>query len=164
MALLLCSMWDLAGSGIKPVSPALAGGVLTTEPPGKPLFASLSEKILLSTTSPSQMSINMMVSYSKSQSKKHINGFKILQSLKMVQFSSVTQSCLFAAPCTAARQASLSITNSQNLPKLMSIKSVMSSNHLILCRPLLLPPSIFPSIRVFSDESVLHVRWSKYWK
>ena len=164
MALLLCSMWDLAGSGIKPVSPALAGGVLTTEPPGKPLFASLSEKILLSTTSPSQMSINMMVSYSKSQSKKHINGFKILQSLKMVQFSSVTQSCLFAAPCTAARQASLSITNSQNLPKLMSIKSVMSSNHLILCRPLLLPPSIFPSIRVFYDESVLHVRWSKYWK
>ena len=57
----------------------------------------------------------------------------------------------------------LSITNSQNLLKLMSIKSVMLSNHLVLCRPLLLPPSVFPSIRVFSNESVLHIRWPKYW-
>ena len=65
-------------------------------------------------------------------------------------------------PWTAAHQASLSITNSQSLLKLMSIKSVMSSNHLILCHPLLLPPSIFPSIRVFSNESVLHIKWSKY--
>ena len=65
---------------------------------------------------------------------------------------------LFATPWTAARQASLSITNSRSLPKLMSIESVMPSNHLILCRPLLLPPSIFPSIRVFSNESVLHIR------
>ena len=66
-------------------------------------------------------------------------------------------------PWTAARQASLSITNSWSLLKLMSIKSVMPSSHLILCRPLLLSPSIFPSIRVFSDESVLHIRWPKYW-
>ena len=66
-------------------------------------------------------------------------------------------------PWTAARQASLSITNSQSLLKLMSIASVMSSNHLILCRPLLRLPSILPSIRVFSNESVLHIRWSKYW-
>ena len=66
-------------------------------------------------------------------------------------------------PWTAARQASLSITNSQSLPKLMSIESVMPSNHLILCHPLLLPPSIFPSIRVFTNESVLHIRWPKYW-
>ena len=66
-------------------------------------------------------------------------------------------------PWTAARQASLFITNSQSLPKLMSIESVMPSNHLILCRPLLLLPSIFPSIRVFSNESVLHNRWPKYW-
>ena len=66
-------------------------------------------------------------------------------------------------PWTAARQASLSITNSQSLPKLMSIESVMPSNHLILCRPLLLLPSIFPSIRVFSSESALHIRWPKYW-
>ena len=70
---------------------------------------------------------------------------------------------LFATPWTAARQASLSITNSQSLLKLMSIESVMLSNHPILCRPLLLPPSIFPSIRVFSNESVLYIRWLKYW-
>ena len=66
-------------------------------------------------------------------------------------------------PWTAARQASLSITNSQSLLKLMSIELVMPSNHLILCHPLLLPPSVFPSIRVFSTESVLHIRWPKYW-
>ena len=66
-------------------------------------------------------------------------------------------------PWTAARQASLSITNSRSLLKLMSIDSVMPSNHLILCHPLLLPPSIFPSIRVFSNESVLHITWPKYW-
>ena len=66
-------------------------------------------------------------------------------------------------PWTAARQASLSITNSQSLPKLMSIESVMPSNYLILCRPLLLLPSIFPSIRVFPNDSVLHIRWPKYW-
>ena len=68
-----------------------------------------------------------------------------------------------ATPWTAAQQASLSIANSQNLLKLISIESVMPSNHLILCHPLLLPPSIFPSIRVFSNESVLCIRWPKYW-
>ena len=68
-----------------------------------------------------------------------------------------------ATPWTAAHQASLSITNSQSLPKLMCIESVMPSNHLILCRPLLLPPSVFPSIRVFSNESVLRIRWAKFW-
>ena len=66
-------------------------------------------------------------------------------------------------PWTAARQASLSITNSQSLFKLMSIESVMPSNHLILCCPLLLPPSIFPSIRALSNESVLQIRWPEYW-
>ena len=70
---------------------------------------------------------------------------------------------LFVTPWTAARQASLSITSSCSFLKLMSIKSVMPSNHLILCHPLLLPSSIFPSIRVFSTESVLHIRWPKYW-
>ena len=70
---------------------------------------------------------------------------------------------LFVTPWTAARQASLSITNSWSPPKPMSIESVMPSNHLILCHPLLLLPSIFPSIRVFSDESALHIRWPKYW-
>ena len=78
-----------------------------------------------------------------------------VQSLSCVQ--------LFATPWTAARQASPSITNSQNLLTLMSIELVMPSNHLILCCPLLLLPSIFPSIRVLSSESVLHVRWPKYW-
>ena len=71
---------------------------------------------------------------------------------------------LFATPWTAACQASLSITNSLSLIKLMSIESVMPSNHLILCHPLLLPPSIFPSIRVFSNESFLPIRWPKYWE
>ena len=70
---------------------------------------------------------------------------------------------LFAAPWTAARQASPSITNSRSLLKLMSNKSVMPPNHLILCHPLLLLSSIFPSIRVFSNESVLHIMWPKYW-
>ena len=82
------------------------------------------------------------------------------------QFRSVLSlSCvlLFANPWTAAHQASLSITNSRGLLKLMSIESVMPSNHLILCCPLLLLPSIFSSIRVFSNESVLHTRWPKYW-
>ena len=70
---------------------------------------------------------------------------------------------LFVTPWTAARQASLSITNSWSLLKLMSIESMIPYNHLILCCPLLLPPSIFPSIRVFSNESVLRIRWPKYW-
>ena len=70
---------------------------------------------------------------------------------------------LFETPWTAACQASLSITNSWSLPKRMSTESVMPSNHLILCHPLLLLPSIFPNIRVFSNESALHIRWPKYW-
>ena len=70
---------------------------------------------------------------------------------------------LFATPWTAAHQASLSIPNSQSSLKLMPIESVRPSNHLILCHPFLLPPSIFPSIRVFSKESVLCIRWPKYW-
>ena len=82
----------------------------------------------------------------------------ILQSVQLL-----SHVWLFVTPWTAARQASLSITNSQSVPKLMSIQLVMPSNHLILCGPLLLLPSIFPSIRVFSKESVLHIRWPKYW-
>ena len=112
-ALFLCSMWDLPGPGIEPMSPALAGSFLSTVPAGK--------------------------------------------SLDWLQFSSVSQSCL------TLLQVYLSITNSRSLLKLMSIESVLLSNHLILCHPLLLLPSIFPSIRVFSNESVLHIRWSKYW-
>ena len=81
--------------------------------------------------------------------------------LRSVQLLSCVR--LFATPWTAAFQASLSITNSWSLLKLMSIESVMPSNHLILCHPLLLPLSIFPSIRIFSNESVLCIRWPKYW-
>ena len=81
--------------------------------------------------------------------------FSSVQLLSRVQF--------FVTLWTAARQASLSITNSQSLPKYMSVELVMPSNHLILCRPLLLPPSIFPSIRVFSNESALCIRWPNYW-
>ena len=83
-----------------------------------------------------------------------------------MSYSSVqTLSCvqLFVTPWSAARQASLSITNSQSLLKLMPIESEMPSNHLVLCHPLLLLPSIFPSIRVFSSESALCIRWPKYW-
>ena len=84
-----------------------------------------------------------------------INGVQSVQSLSHVR--------LFATPWTAARQASLSITNSQSLLKLMSIKLVMPFDHFILCRLLLLLPSILPSMRVFSKESVLRIRWPKYW-
>ena len=84
-----------------------------------------------------------------------IHQFSSIQSLSHVR--------LFATPWTAARQASLSITNYRSLLKLMSIASMMPSNHIILCHPLLLPPSNFPSIRVFSNESVLCRRWPKYW-
>ena len=82
-------------------------------------------------------------------------GFSSVQLLSCVQ--------LFATPWTPAHQASLSITNSWSLLKLMSIVLVMPCSHLILCHPLLLPPSIFPSMGVFSNESVLHIRWPKYW-
>ena len=113
---------DLPDPGIKPVSPALAGGFFTPEPLGKP---------------------------------KGFFQFSSVQSLSHVQF--------FVTPWTAAYQASLSITNSWGPPKPMSVESVMPSNHLILCCPLLLLPSILPSIRVFSDQSAFHIRWPKYW-
>ena len=106
--------------------------------------------------------VDMITSEQRMYQKSHCSHitfdiplFSSVQSLRRVR--------LFATPWTTARQASLSITNSQTLPKLMSIESVMPPNHLILCCPLLLLPSIFPSIRVFSIESVLHIRWPKYW-
>ena len=91
---------------------------------------------------------------------------KVLKPSSYLILSSVqllSHICLFATPWTAARQASLSVTNSQSLLKLMFIKSVMPSNNLIICHPLLFLPSIFPSIRVFSNEAVLCIRWPKYW-
>ena len=87
--------------------------------------------------------------------------FRLIVCLESVQ--SLSRVRLFATPWTAARQASLSITNSRSLLKLMSTQSVMPSSHLILWHPLLFLPSIFPSIRVFSNESALHMRWPKYW-
>ena len=81
--------------------------------------------------------------------------FSSVQSISYVQF--------FVTPLTTAHQASLSITNAWSLLKIMSIESMMPSNHLILCHPLCFPPSIFPSIRVFSNESALCIRWPKYW-
>ena len=100
-----------------------------------------------------------LIFYLQAWNKKHhqdvSHQFSSVQSLSCVQ--------LFATPWTTAHQASPSITNSQSLLKFMSIESVMPSNHLILCHPLLLPPSIFPSIRVFSNESALHIRWPKWY-
>jgi len=97
----------------------------------------------------------------------HIPELRIVPGMeKMLQFSmiqSLGHVRLFVTPWTAARQASLSLTNSWSLLKLVSIESVMPSNHLILCRPCLLLPSSFPSIRVFSNESALSIRWPKYW-
>ena len=93
--------------------------------------------------------------------------FKKIGNIKGTFHASSVQSLshvqLFATPWTAARQASLSITTSRSLLKFMSIESVMPSNHLILCHPLLLPHSIFPSIRVFSNEAALRIRWPNYW-
>ena len=89
------------------------------------------------------------------QWEEYLDQFSTVQSLSCVW--------LFVTPCTAAHQASLTITDSQSLLKLMSIESVMPSNQLILCHPLLLLPSVFPSIRVFSNESVLCIRWPEYW-
>ena len=94
-------------------------------------------------------------------SKTECSGEKCITKSSSVQ--SLSHFWLFATPWTAAHQTSLSITNSQSLLRLMSIESVISSNHLFLCHPLLLLPSIFPSIRVFSNESALHIRWPKYW-
>ena len=96
------------------------------------------------------MSLNIWLGLST-----HSVQFRSIQSLSRVQ--------LFATPWPAAHQASLSITNSRSLPKPMSIELVMPSNHLILCHLLLLLPSLFPSIRVFSNESTLCIRWTKYW-
>ena len=89
---------------------------------------------------------------------------KVWPKYKLSSVQPFSRVWLFVTPWTTAHQPSLSITNSWSVLKLMSIESVMPSNHVILCHPLLLLPSIFPSIRVRSDESVLHIRWPKYWR
>ena len=118
------------------------------------------EMVLLCSSGDVIKQLNMSFEWGKKRSgmEQHYGGhkhFSSVQSLSSVQ--------LFASPWTTACQASLSITNSQSPPKPMSIKSVMPSNHLILCHPLLLLPSTFPSIRIFSNESALRMRWPKYW-
>ena len=105
-----------------------------------------------------------LISDSKTEPRSNDN--LVVMSTPVMQISSVqllSHVWLFETPWSAACQASLSITNSWSLPKLMSIESVMPSNHIILCRPLLLLPSVFSSIRVFSNESVFLIRWPKYW-
>ena len=151
------------------MSPALTGRFFTTEPSGKP------SSLLTCTFTTNSFLVSLCPEYPPPIKHDLIDEGLIfirhpflLHSLQcpLFQFSSVQSlSCvrLFATPWTAARQASLSITNSQSLPKLMFIGLVMPSNHLILCRPLLLLPSIFPRIRVFSNELALHIRWPKYW-
>ena len=90
--------------------------------------------------------------------------FLAISKILISSVQSLSHVWLFATQWTAARQASLSITNTRSAPKPISIESVMPSNHIILCRPLLFLPSIFPSIGVFSNESALHIRWPKYWE
>ena len=135
MGFVACGMWDPPGPGVTPVLPQLAGRFFTTGLPGKYCRKPLTCK--------------------KKERKKATSAISSVQSLSCVW--------LFVTPWTAAHQASLSITNSWSLLKLMSIESVVPSNHLILCLPPLLLHSIFPSIRVFSNKSVLYIRWPKYW-
>ena len=131
---------DLPNPGIKPMSPAWQADSLLLSHLGRPYPWLFGDKITI----------------------KYVF-LRLYQGIVSVQFHSVTKSCpTLCDPITAACQGSLSIINSQSLLKLMSIKSVMPSNHLILYRPLLLLPSIFPSLRVFSNESVLCIRQPKY--
>ena len=104
-----------------------------------------------------------MIVFNLSQHKTRGIYFNSFLLLFVVVIQSLSHVWFFATPWTEARQASLSINNSRNVLKLMSVESVMPTNHLVLCCPLLLLPSIFPSMRVFSNESVLLIRWPKYW-
>ena len=148
---------------LKPLQPIISPQNQANSSPGPSLLHSISKCFrvtgvitglwaIISSIKSSLSVEDRSVSYSI-QSWSFDQQHKSVQSLNCVQ--------LFAIPWTAAHQASLSITNSQSPPKPMSIKSVKPSSHLILCRPLLLLPSIFPSTRVFSNESALHIRWPK---
>jgi len=134
---------DLPDPGIEPGSSSLQADSLPTEPPGRP-------KRLLNFVRYFSVSVEMLMFFSL-----HSIVVVIVQLLSRVQ--------LFVTPWTEACQASLSFTISWNLLKLMSIESVMPSNHIILYSSLLLMPSIFPSIKVFSSKLALHIRWPKYW-
>ena len=149
----------------------MASDALPSEPPDKPreviiLHVVISFNAILSNHPPLSFShyVQKSVVYVVSPFALHA-GWSVLSSkIPSVKFShSVMSNWLFATPWTAVQQAFLSITNSQSVLKFMPIESVMPSNHLILCCPLLLPPSIFPSIWIFSNELVLHIRWPKCW-
>ena len=176
--------WNLPGSGIEPISPPLVGKFLNTGPPGKShnslwstclvgddnmLFWSITEHMMKE----SQLEWKTQ---GKKKGKISWQGYEslewwipspslncILIFLFVVVVESLSHVQLFVTPWTAARQASLSYTISPSLLKFMSIKLVMLSNHFVLCQPLLLLHSIFPSIRVFSNESALWIRWPEYW-
>ena len=141
--------------GIQPASPTLQGGFLTTTPPGSPLPYTLLSSFIWPVAC-GGLGVGARLTGNLWRLLSQVTYVTLAQSLCSVQ--SLSYVWLFATPWTAA----LSITNSQSLLKLMSIESVMPPNHLILCHPLLLPPSIFLSIRVFSNESVLCIRWPKY--
>ena len=134
---------DLPDPGIEPGSPVLQVNSLPTEPTGKP-------NRLLNFVKYFSVSVEMIIFFS-------------LYSIVVVIVQLLSHVWLFTTPWTIAHQASLSFTIPQSLLKLMPIESVMPSNHLILCHPLLFLPSIFPSIRVFSSKLALHIRWWKYW-
>ena len=164
-------MWDFSSwtrrPGTEPVSPVLPGGFLNTGPSGKSQLCS----ILVNSPHP-QKSFSDFYHYRLVLSilRLHQEGIVlypfVFWSYFKYSFSSVQSLShvrLFATPWITACQASLSITNSRSLLKLMSIESVIPSSHLILCCPLLLLPPIPPSIRVFSNESALHIRWPMYW-
>ena len=148
------SLGDLPNPGIKHGSPTLQADSLPTKLHGK-IYKGV---LALPKTCSTQLGLpEAHRSGWKQVSQGHSlkDKFSSVQSLSHIQF--------FGIPWTAARQASLSITNSQSLLKLISVESVMPSNHLILYCPLLLLPSVFPSIRIFSNESALCIRWPKYW-
>ena len=145
--------WDIAAAAAKSLQPCLTlCDPIDGSPPGSSIHGVFQVRVLEWVAIAFSMKYSKMLEWWHQLTSKHC------------QFHSVAQSCqTLQTPWTAAHQTSLSIINSQSLLKLMSTESVMLSNHLILCCPLLLLPSIFPRIRVFSNESVLHIRWPKYW-
>ena len=165
-------MWNLPRPGIKPVCPALAEGFLTNGPAGKSDVVFYSKKYVFSLYPISGTELLKALVLSEWWEQwEHLllqylvfdfwNHFRAIEVNIIVVVQSLSHVWLFAAPWTVAHQASLSFTISWSLHKLMSVESGMPSNHLILCHPLLLLPSIFPSIRVFPNELTLHIRWPK---
>ena len=144
------------------MSPALLDRFLSTAPPRKPLNVKFNEQYKREHTDTYIATLKMWVvpGIQKMASSQGVANLKASENSVQVSHSVMSNS---ATPWTAAHQASLSITNSRSLLKLMSIELVMPSNQLILCCPLLFLPSIFPSIRVFSNKSALRIRWPKYW-